>query len=82
MEWFVVSVVVSVVLTMLLNVAIRVWPGAADRGAERITDWARGREAAADPGERGRVRVIVPWKAMVIASIVATVLLNLVVRLV
>jgi hypothetical protein len=81
-KWLVVSLVLSVALTVLLNVAIRVWPGAANRGAEGITAWAKGRGAAADPGEPGRVRVIIPWKAMVIASIAATVLLNLVVRLV
>ena len=81
MKWLVVSLVLSVALTVLLNVAIRVWPGAADRGAG-ITEWAKGRGTAAATGEPGRVRVVVPWKAMVIASIAATVLLNLVVRLV
>ena len=80
MEWLAFSIVASVVLTVLLNVALRLWPGAADRGAERFTNWM-GRQGADDPGLRpGRTRVIVPWKGMLIASVVLTVLLNLMLR--
>jgi len=72
---------VSIVLTVLLNVAIRLWPGAAQRGTERLTDWAAqgSSEAGRDPG---RTRVFFPWKAMLIASVVLTVVLNVVLRIV
>jgi hypothetical protein len=79
-QWLVVSLVTSVVLTVLLNVAVRLWPRAADRGVDRFTDWVD-RQAPPRPGdEPGRVRVVVPWKAMIIASVVLTVLLNVLVR--
>ncbi|CAN5489524.1 hypothetical protein BH10ACT3_BH10ACT3_00390 [soil metagenome] len=84
MNWLVLSIVASVVLTVLLNVAIRLWPGAADRGAERLSTWdERPRRSGVDDidGEGRRVQVIAPWKAMLIGSIVLTVLLNVVIRL-
>ncbi len=77
MNWLVLSIVVSVVLTVVLNLAIRLFPGAADRGARRMDDWVERqtapRDTATDPG----VRVIVPWKAMLIGSLVLTIGLNL-----
>jgi hypothetical protein len=79
-QWLWFSIVASVVLTVLLNVAIRLWPGAAGRSTQRLEDWAQRSSAAAQPeavGDR-RVRVVVPWKAMLLASVVATVVLNLV----
>ena len=84
MNWLVVSIVASVVLTVVLNVAIRLWPGAADRGAERLSTWddRQRRVGMNDPdGADRRVQVIAPWKVMVIGSIVLTVLLNVVIRL-
>jgi hypothetical protein len=76
------SIVASVVLTVLLNLAIRRWPGAAQRGEQQMTDWAeRQRGAEFGPQER-RVRVVVPWKAMIVASVGLTILLNVVIRLV
>ncbi len=77
-EWLWISVVASIVLTVLLNVALRLWPGAGERTAERVDRWAR--ERPAPPGDGG-VRVVVPWKAMVVGSLVLTVLLNLVLLL-
>lgn len=81
MDWLVLSLVASVVLTVVLNLAIRCWPGAARRGEQRLADWAQ-RQRPAEPGagER-RVKVIVPWKAMLIASVGLTVLLNVLIRL-
>lgn len=81
MNWLVVSLLASVVLTVALNVAIRLFPGAADRGARRVDDWAQ-RQQAAELGDADRrVRVVVPWKAMLLASIGLTILLNVVLRL-
>ncbi len=81
MQWLWVSLVASVVLTVVLNLAIRLWPGGAERSARQVDDWAR-RQAPAPSGDgERRVQVIVPWKAMLLASVVATVLINVVLRL-
>ena len=73
------SVIASVVLTVVLNVAVRAFPGTtrrlyqrAARSAERSYD-----ERSASPN-RANVRVIVPWKAMLIGSVVLTVAINIV----
>ena len=86
MDWLVLSIVVSVVLTIVLNLGLRLFPGAGDRAGRRMETWA-----APDPDDRTdtsvprrpptRVRVFFPWKAMLIASLVLTILLNLVIRL-
>ena len=76
MNWLVLSIVASVVLTVVLNLAIRLFPGTAERGARRVDEWAE-RQAADRPAGAGRTQVIVPWKAMLIGSLVLTVALNL-----
>jgi hypothetical protein len=81
MEWLVASLVVSLVLTVLVNAAIRMWPGAASRGIERLTDWTERQDGTEVGRGSGPVRVIFPWKAMLVASIVLTVGLNVVLRL-
>ncbi len=86
MQWLWVSLIASVVLTILLNVAIRLWPGGTERSARRVDDWARRQVSPPASGTTGavdepRVQVIAPWKAMLLASVVATVLLNVVLRL-
>lgn len=70
MRWIVVSVVLSIVLTVLLNAALRTFPGAERRLARLLTE-----SESTDPEDR-RVRVIAPWKAMIVLSIVLTVVLN------
>lgn len=74
MEWLVLSLVVSVVLTIILNVAIRLFPGANRRMADRVEQWST---PAADGRDDERVRVFFPWKAMLAVSIGLTVALNL-----
>lgn len=69
MRWLLLSLVASVVLTVVLNVAIRLRP---DTGQDATQ--------LGDP--QRRVRVIVPWKAMLLASIGLTILLNVLIRLV
>jgi hypothetical protein len=76
-RWLVVSLVLSAVLTVVLNVGLRAFPDAGQRVA-------RGFARLASPdihdghGQDRRVRVFVPWKAMILASLVLTVLVNLV----
>lgn len=80
MDWLVLSLVASVVLTVALNVAIRLLPRAASRGEQQLTDWAQRQRPAELGSGRRRVQVIVPWKAMLIASVGLTVLLNVLIR--
>jgi len=78
-QWLFYSLIASVVLTVVANLAIRALPGPSERGARRLQGWAEQQHDGRDePG--GRVRVIVPWKAMIVASIVLTILLNVVLR--
>ncbi|HWJ61202.1 MAG TPA: hypothetical protein VNS19_04460 [Acidimicrobiales bacterium] len=67
MNWLVASIVLSVVLTVVLNVALRAFPGAGERIDRKLT------QVAEDHPDGG---VIVPWKAMIIGSIILTIGLN------
>jgi hypothetical protein len=75
MGWLIASVVLSIVLTVLLNVAVRAFPGAGERAAKRLD------EMVSRADERpGRVRVVAPWKTMLVVSLVLTVLFNIALR--
>ena len=78
------SILLSVVLTVLLNVVIRLFPGAAGRGTRRMTDWAQGGTRAQDSPTDGRssVRMIAPWQTMLLASLALTILLNVIIRVI
>ena len=69
MRWLVVSIVLSVVLTVVLNVALRAFPGAGERVDREV------RRVAEDRPGGG---VLVPWKAMIVVSVLLTLGLNLV----
>lgn len=98
------SFLASVVLTILLNLALRLVPGLGDRigtwlasvsqtrpsrpsrsappppGSASGQPPSAGNPATPAPGDGGqgpRVQVHVPWKAMLIGSILLTLLLNL-----
>jgi hypothetical protein len=87
-DWLLYSIVASVVLTVVLNVGLRLFPGIGrsledlfDRIlTERVDTPDRADTPAEAPDER-RVRVIVPWKLMLVASLILTLLLNLLLRL-
>lgn len=72
-----VSILLSVVLTVLLNVALRSFPGGGDRAARRLDELA-----SRDPADGRRVRVWFPWRAMLLASVALTVVVTVVVNLV
>jgi hypothetical protein len=75
-SWLAVSLVLSVVLTVVLNVALRVFPGLGERIGRGLAALVAPRPA--NPQHRdARVRVSVPWKAMLVVSIGLTILLNL-----
>lgn len=72
------SIIGSVVLTVLLNVLPLIFPNAAAKAQRKIEENARRAIEQHEDGERPRVKVFFPWKAMLIASIVLTVLVNLI----
>ena len=73
MPWLTVSIVLSVVLTVFLNVALRVFPGASRHIARTVTrPWS----PSPDGTRTGDKRVWVPWKAMIVGSVVLTIVLN------
>lgn len=72
------SIVVSVVLTVVLNLAVRAFPGATERGIRRVDGWAQSQSQL--PADGRRVRVFFPWKAMLLASLGLTILLNVFAR--
>ena len=87
-DWLLFSVVASVVLTVVLNIALRVFPGAR-RGLEELfgrmanpVDTADRTNAADRSANEPGVRVIVPWKFMLVASLILTVAINVLLRLI
>ena len=72
------SVIGSVVLTVALNVLPLIFPKAADKLQHKIEENARRSIEQHEDDNQPRVKVFFPWKAMLIGSIVLTVLLNLV----
>jgi hypothetical protein len=73
MSWLVASLVLSIVLTVVLNLAPRAFPRASERATRRVDDGG-----AAQPSG---VRVYFPWKAMLIGSVVLTIVVNVLARL-
>lgn len=67
-------IVASIVLTIVLNVALRLFPSASRRLHESVTRRAE-RPAYGEPSDR-KVRIIFPWKAMLIGSLLLTLLIN------
>lgn len=76
MQWLLVSIVLSVVLTVVLNVGARAFPGADERLGSRFDGQRRLAESEAFDDRRVRVRVFAPWKAMLVGSLLLTVLVN------
>jgi len=79
-NWLLASIVLSIGLTLVLNLLLRLWPGAG-RGGDRLVDWAERQQPETRGGDGRRVQVVAPWKAMLLGSIVLTVALNVLLRL-
>jgi len=72
------SIVASVVLTVILNVLPLLFPDTAANIQKKIEENARRSIEQYEDGNRPRVKVFFPWKAMLIGSIILTVLVNLI----
>jgi hypothetical protein len=78
-EWLLVSLVLSLLLTITLNIVVRLFPG----GTRRALNWfddPSARDSDEATTSRSRVRVVVPWKMMIALSIVLTIALNVLLR--
>lgn len=80
-DFIVQSLIASVVLTVLLNLLPRLFPKSTrkvERGLhEKIEQAFAEDDSRVEQGKKPRVRVFFPWKAMLIVSVVLTVLVNL-----
>ena len=76
MQWLVISVGLSLILTVLLNVALRAFPGAGHRIARSLTTFTSPTADDTRTDDRRAGRVFVPWKAMILASLILTVVVN------
>ena len=73
MQWLAVSIVLSIVLTVVLNVVLRAFPRAGEQVGQKLAEVAE---------QRPEGGVYIPWKAMLIVSLVLTIGLNLLLWLV
>ena len=77
MTWLGISIALSLLLTIVLNVGLRLFPDAGRRIARGMT-----RPPLPGAYEGGasnrRVRVWAPWKAMILGSVILTIVLNVV----
>ena len=71
----------SVVLTALLNIGLRAFPDAGRRAARGLAELTSPDYDGGHERDR-RLRVFVPWKAMIVGSVILTVVVNLVLRLI
>jgi hypothetical protein len=76
-RWLVISIALSVILTVLLNVGLRAFPGAGDRVARSFSTFTSRNADEARTNNRS-VRVFVPWKAVILGSLILTVVVNVV----
>jgi hypothetical protein len=74
--WF--SIAASVVLTVVLNLVLFLCPGLARRISNRLARLDEDSVQAPGSAAQQRVRVIFPWKAMLIGSLILTIAINLI----
>ncbi len=72
------SIIGSIVLTIALNVLPLLFPNAAAKMQKKIEENARRAIEQHEDDNLPRVKVFFPWKAMLIGSLVLTVLVNLI----
>ncbi len=81
-DFLIQSLIASVVLTVLINIVPRLFPkqtrNAEKRLHEKIEETFREDDIRREQGQKPRVKVFFPWKAMLVLSVVLTVILNLV----
>lgn len=77
-EFIVNSLIASVVLTLLINVLPMLFPRSSEKVERKVHEKITESLERQEQGNQPRVRVFFPWKAMLIASLVLTVMVNVV----
>lgn len=72
------SLVASIVLTVLINLLPMLFPKSSEKVERKIHEKISESISKQNEGNQPRVRVFFPWKAMLVASLVLTVVVNLV----
>ena len=80
-QFLITSIIASVVLTLALNLIPRLFPNASRRAADRMREALEDQVRETESGQRPRVRVFFPWKAMLLISVILTVFANFVIRI-
>ena len=65
-------------MTIVLNILPMLFPKASEKVERKIHEKMSESISRQDEGRQSRVRVFFPWKAMLVVSIVLTVIVNLV----
>jgi len=77
-SFLIASLIGSIVLTVLINVLPMLFPKSSARVERKVQQKINESIQQQDEGNAPRVRVFFPWKAMLIASVVLTILVNVV----
>jgi hypothetical protein len=77
-NFLITSIVGSILLTLLLNLLPLLFPNQAAGLQRRMEEHARRSVQQHEDQNQPRVKVFFPWKAMIVISIILTVLVNLV----
>jgi hypothetical protein len=75
--WLFYSIIASIVLTLVLNIVPRLFPGIGKKAEERFLDQMEDHVSGKPHSGKSGVRVFFPWKWMLAASVLLTLLLNL-----
>jgi hypothetical protein len=81
-RWIVVSVAMSVVLTALLNIGLRARSPTLAAASLEVSLNSHPRYYDGGHERDRRLRVFVPWKAMIVGSVILTIVVNLVLRVI
>ncbi|MFK7767270.1 MAG: DUF2905 family protein [Mariniblastus sp.] len=78
MNFILTSIVASIVLTLLINFLPLVFPNTAAGVQRKLEQNAQRMIEQHEDQDQPRIKVFIPWKSMLIISIVLTLLVNLV----
>lgn len=77
-DFLITSLIASVVLTLVLNLAPMLFPKSSQKIERKVHDKLNESLANQESGNGPKVRVFFPWKAMLVISLLLTVLVNVV----
>lgn len=76
-DFFIISIIASVVFTLALNILPVLFPKATRRALNKVQEKLEEESGNSETGQRPKVRVYFPWKLMLLGSVLLTIFLNL-----